>query len=211
MNIYNVVYGIVEEENLTMDDFKQLATYLLEKGVIAREDSSFEESLYDKYVRVQNVIEDYFAVIDVQVYHDERTGIVRLFAPASRTPDNINGEDVNRSLAMKLDSEESAYLLALAIIYDQKLREGNILDDASVEIDLDIFNTTLASNLGFSPTESKKDRKDALSTLKKLKAVQFTDGVFEDEDKPLIIRHHIKDLVLDNMILPYIEEYKDED
>jgi len=112
---------------------------------------------------------------------------------------------------MKLGSEESAYLLALAIIYDQKLREGNILDDASVEIDLDVFNTTLASNLGFTPTESKKDRKDALSTLRKLKAVQFTDGVFEDEDKPLIIRHHIKDLVLDNMISPYIEEYKDED
>lgn len=211
MNIYNVIHGIVEEENLTMDDFKQLATYLLEKGVIAREDSLLEESLYDKYVRVQNVIEDYFAVIDVQVYHDERTSTIRLFAPASRTPDNINGEDVNRSLAMKLGSEESAYLLALAIIYDQKLREGNILDDASVEIDLDVFNTTLASNLGFTPTESKKDRKDALSTLRKLKAVQFTDGVFEDEDKPLIIRHHIKDLVLDNMISPYIEEYKDED
>ena len=52
MNIYNVIHGIVEEENLTMDDFKQLATYLLEKGVIAREDSLLEESLYDKYVRV---------------------------------------------------------------------------------------------------------------------------------------------------------------
>jgi hypothetical protein len=55
-------------------------------------------------------------------------------------------------------------------------------------------------------TENKTERKNALATLKRLRAVDFTENVFESNDNILIIRKYIRDLVRENMIKPYIEE-----
>lgn len=189
--------------------FGDLISFLLEKGVIVREDSAIEKEMYDYFVDLKAYTEDYLSIIRIQVYHDEDNQSVRIFAPSSRTPDEVDGVDNGNNFTLKLTSDESAYLLALAIIYDQKLKAGKVLDDYSVEVELEEFTTALVSNLGYDLTDNKTEMKNALKTLKRLKVANFSDRVFDDSDNILIVRQYIKDLIRDNMIEPYIEEQEE--
>jgi len=212
MNIYNEFANALKEDKYGHDieTFADVTNYLLERGVIVRGDTELETKLYDYYATFNQHIESFFAIMRVQVYHNEEQQSIRIFAPASKTPYEVDGREVTNNFTYKLSSEESAYLLSLAIIYDQKLRSGTVMDDYSVEVEQEEFNTSLASNLGYVPTDNKTERKEALKTLKKLKVVDFSDNVFEDIDKVLIIRKHIKDLVRDSMISPYTKDENNE-
>jgi len=209
MYIFNLIANEVENIGLEIDDFSDVCNYLLEKGVIVREDTEYETKLYDIYIKTADLIESYFSIIRVQVYHDDKTFTVRLFSPMSKTPNNIYGDDIPNNFSYKLNSEETAYLISLAILYDQKIRTNMILDDTSVEVDLEEFTASLATNIGFTPTDNKNERKEALKSLKKFRVVHFSNNVFENADNPLIVRPQIKDLVLDSMIAPYIDQIED--
>ncbi|WP_419771327.1 MAG: DUF4194 domain-containing protein [Candidatus Marinarcus sp.] len=208
MNIYNKFDDELKNnpKGHDIEIFSDVVNYLLERGVIIREDTTRETELYDYFVDFENHIEDFFAIMRVQVYHNSDQQNVRIFAPASKTPDEVNGVEVSNSFSQKLNNEESAYLIALAIIYDQKLRSNAILDDYSVEVEFEEFSIALSSSLGYIPTENKTERKNALTTLKRLRAVDFSENVFESSDNVLIIRKYIRDLVRDNMIDPYMED-----
>lgn len=204
-NIYNSVFDEVRVIGLDIIDFQDIVTYLLENGVICREDKKVEEAYYDKFVRMESIIKDYLNLINISVEHDEDLYSVRLYAPSSDTPKSQAEGDVKSALSMRFSSEESAYLLALTILYNQKLNEGLVLDDASVEVNLEEFNTILATSIGYTPHDNKTNREESLRTLHKLKAVKFAKGVFEDEDRPLIVRPYIKQIILPEMLKPFLE------
>lgn len=214
MNIYNKLVDLLTNESKGKDieDFANVVNYLLEKGIIVREDSSKEAELYDCFLDMKHAIVDFFAVLRIQVYYNDNQQNVRIFAPASKTPDEVNGVEVPNNFSQKLNNEESAYIIALAIIYDQKLRANTTLDGYSVEVELEEFLLVLNTNLGYIPTENKTERKNALLTLKRLRAVDFSENVFESSDNVLIIRKYIRDLVRDSMFKAYVEdEIIDED
>lgn len=206
INIYNSVVDEVQNSGLDIEDFQELVSYLLENGVICREDKKIEEKYYDNFVRLESIVIDYLELINISVVHDEDLYSVRLYAPSSDTPKNRDEGEVKSALSMRFSTEESAYLLALTILYNQKLSEGKILDDASVEVDLEEFNTILATSIGYEPHENKTSREESLRTLHRLRAVKFAKGVFEDEDKPLIIRPYIKQIILPDMLEPFLEK-----
>ena len=139
------------------------------------------------------------------IHYDEDLLSIRIYAPGSDYPNSFEDIDTKSSMSMNLTSEESAYLIALAILYNQKFNEGEVEDDASVQVELEEFNTALASYLSFSANENKSIRDDSLRTLKKLKVIKFAKGVFEDEDRPLIIRPYIKQVILPDMLKPFLE------
>ncbi len=205
-NIYNSVVDEVQNCGLDIEDFQELVSYLLENGVICREDKKIEEKYYDNFVRLESIVIDYLNLINISVVHDENLYSVRLYAPSSDTPKNRDEGEVKSALSMRFSTEESAYLLALTILYNQKLSEGKILDDASIEVDLEEFNTILATSIGYEPNENKTSREESLRTLHRLRAVKFAKGVFEDEDKPLIIRPYIKQIILPDMLEPFLEK-----
>ena len=205
-NIYNTIVNEVQNMGLDIEDFQELVSYLLENGVICREDKKIEEHYYDNFVRLESVVIDYLNLINISVVHDEDLYSVRLYAPSSDTPQQYDEGEVKSSLSMRFSTEESAYLLALTILYNQKLAEGKILDDASVEVDLEEFNTILATSIGYEPHEHKTNREESLRTLHKLRAVKFAKGVFSDEDRPLIVRPYIKQIILPEMLAPFLEE-----
>lgn len=213
MNIYNEFEKCLKNDTKghNIEIFGDLITHLFEKGVIVREDSIVEKEMYDYFVDMKNYIEDYLAIIRVQVYHNEDQQSVRIFAPSSRSPIEIDGTEHNNNFTLRLSSDESAYLIALAIIYDQKIRSGNVLDDYSVEVEIEEFTTSLVTNLGYELNDNKTETKNALKTLKKLRVVNFADDVFENADSILIVRPFIKDLVRDSMIEPYIQNTEEID
>jgi len=205
INIYNSFIDLIEETGLNLEDFQAITSYLLENGVICREDTQKEEKYYDQFLRLESIIKDYLNLININVIHDEDLLSIRLYAPGSDFPDSYEDIDTKSNMSMSLTSEESAYLIALAILYNQKFNEGDVEDDASVEVELEEFNTALASYLSFTANENKSVRDDSLRTLRKLKVIKFAKGVFEDEDRPLIIRPYIKQVILPDMLKPFLE------
>lgn len=206
INIYNEFIDLVEETGLSLEDFQSITSYLLENGVICREDTAKEEKYYDNFLRLESIIKDYLNLLNITVIHDEDLLSIRLYAPGSEYPDCFEDIDIKSSMSMSLTSEESAYLIALAILYNQKFNDGVVEDDASVQVELEEFNTALASYLSFSANENKSLRDDALRTLRKLKVIKFAKGVFEDEDRPLIIRPYIKQVILPEMLKPFLQQ-----
>lgn len=205
INIYNSFIDLIEETGLNLEDFQAITSYLLENGVICREDTQKEEKYYDQFLRLESIIKDYLNLININVIHDEDLLSIRLYAPGSDFPNSFEDIDMKSNMSMSLTSEESAYLIALAILYNQKFNEGDVEDDASVEVELEEFNTALASYLSFTANENKSVRDDSLRTLRKLKVIKFAKGVFEDEDRPLIIRPYIKQVILPDMLKPFLE------
>jgi len=205
-NIYNAVVKNINETGLDLEDFQIITSYLLENGVICREDSVKEEKYYDQFLRLESIIKDYLNLININIVHDEDLLSIRLYAPGSDFPNSFDDVDMKSNMSMNLTSEESAYLLALAILYNQKFNEGDVQDDASVEIEHEEFNTALASYLSFSANENKSVRDEAFRTLRRLKVIKFAKSVFEDEDRPLIIRPYIKQIILPSMLTPFLEK-----
>lgn len=207
-SIYNEFVELINEAGLDLEDFQDITSYLLENGVICREDSQKEEKYYDNFLRLESIVKDYLNLININVVHDEDLLSIRLYAPGSDFPQSYLDDDIKSNMSMSLSSEESAYLIALAILYNQKFNEGQIEDDASVEVELEEFNTALASYLSYSANENKSIRDEALRTLRRLKVLNYAKGVFESEDAPLIIRPYIKQVILPDMIKPFLEETK---
>ncbi len=208
-NIYNAVVKNINEIGLDLEDFQAITSYLLENGVICREDSVKEEKYYDQFIRLESIIKDYLNLININVVHDEDLLSIRLYSPGSDFPNSFEDDDIKSNMSMNLTSEESAYLLALAILYNQKFNEGDVKDDASVEVEHEEFNTALASYLSFSANENKSVRDEAFRTLRRLKVIKFAKNVFEDEDRPLIIRPYIKQIILPSMLNPFLEKAGD--
>ncbi len=206
MSLYNNVVDMVKNKGLDISDFQVVVSYLLENGIICREDNKKEALYYDYFVRFEDIVHDYLNLIGIQLVHDDDLFSIRLYAPNSDTPESFEDEEVKTNMSMAFTSEESAYLITLAIVYDQKLREGDVTDEVNAEIDLEEFNTALATHIGFTPSEKQSVREDALKTLKRLRVVTFAKGVFVEEDRPLIIRPHIKQIILPSMIHPYTQE-----
>ena len=205
-SIYNEFVELVNEAGLDLEDFQDITSYLLENGVICREDSQKEEKYYDNFLRLESIIKDYLNLININVVHDEDLLSIRLYAPGSDFPQSYLDDDIKSNMSMSLSSEESAYLIALAILYNQKFNEGQIEDDASVEVELEEFNTALVSYLSYSANENKSVRDEALRTLRRLKVLNYAKGVFESEDAPLIIRPYIKQVILPDMLKPFLEK-----
>ena len=119
-NIYNAVVKNINEAGLDLEYFQIITSYLLENGVICREDSIKEEKYYDQFIRLESIIKDYLNLININVVHDEDLLSIRLYAPVSYLPNSFEDDDIKSNMSMNLTSEESAYLLALAILYNQK-------------------------------------------------------------------------------------------
>lgn len=209
-NIYNEVFDIMQKRGLDIGDFEAVVSYLLSNGVINRDDSQREERLYDLFLRIEDIAKDYLALVGIKTLHDEDLQSIRIYAPSSETPeefDDTGDKNKNTNMSSKLNTEESAYLIALALYYDQKLREERINDaDMAIEISQEEFHVALATFVGYTPSPSKTIREEAFKTLKRLRAVTFGKDLFIDGDNPLIIRPHIVNLLPKDTLRAYIKE-----
>jgi hypothetical protein len=202
----------MRDKGLYVEEFEEVVSYLLSVGVINREENQKEKELYDKFLRMEDVAKDYLALVGIKTVHDENLQSIRLYAPSSETPEDFDsniGENKNSNMSMSLNKEATAYLITLALYYEQKLKEEKITDsNMEVEISSEEFGISLASFLGYTQSSSKTIQKEAFDTLKRLRAVKFSKELFENEDNPLIIRPHILNLLPKDLLHSYLEELK---
>ena len=66
---------------LSADDFSEIVIRLLDYGVLCRDESQIEQKLYDRFVQVEALVEDYLSVLAIRLQHDRRFAFVRAYPP----------------------------------------------------------------------------------------------------------------------------------
>ncbi|RKZ59686.1 MAG: hypothetical protein DRQ44_13440, partial [Gammaproteobacteria bacterium] len=82
----DIVEQQLEKENLSLSEFRELIIRLLNYSVLCRHESQVEQQLYDRYMRIPNLVKEYLAMTGIRIFHDTRFEYIRLYPPASQVP-----------------------------------------------------------------------------------------------------------------------------
>ncbi len=210
----------LDKHNLSLDNWRELIQRLLDYGVLCRDDSQVEAELYDRFVRIAPVVDDFFNLIGLRFQHDSNFRFVRVLPPGARLPgmDDESDESFNAGLRNRLNQHEVALILVLRAEYDKALREGSIDEQGCATLSLEAIALAMKSLLRRSLPENMGERRSAFKRLRQLRLVHFMAEADIDSGeswikiRPLIINlvtnewlEQIRTNLTDN-ILPADEE-----
>jgi len=224
----NIFIADLEEQlnkhNLTFDDWRELIQRLLDYGVLCRDDSQVEAELYDRFVRIHEVVNDYLALMGVRFQHDTQFNFVRILPPGARLPgmDDETDEPFNGGFRSRLNQHEVALILVLRAEYDKALREGVIDEQGSATLSLEAISLAMKSLLRRNLPENIGERRQAFKRLRQLRLINYFAEADVDSGeswikiRPLIIHlvsnewlNQIRTHLADNLLL--VEEAEQED
>ncbi len=165
----------LEREGLALNDFRELCLRLLNYGVLSRTESQVEQQLYDRYLRVEGLVEEYLDIIGVRIYHDRRFHYLRLYPPGAQVPgmDDKAEQAFAGGLRARLRQDEVALLLVLRLQYDKALREGKLDDAGFVTESIESLGIAMKNLLGRSLPDKITDRKRIFNRLRQLRLIEF--------------------------------------
>ena len=126
----------LEKKHYTQQEFSELLIRLLDYGVLCRDESQVEEQLYDRFLQLKNLIEDYLQIIGIRLQHDERFHFVRIYPPGAQVPglqDEV-AQPFNSGFRQRLSQSDIAVILILRAEYDKSLREGQMDENGCVNV-----------------------------------------------------------------------------
>jgi hypothetical protein len=165
----------LEAEGLDLEAFRELLIRLLNYGVLCRGESQVEQQLYDRYLRIAPLIEEYLGLIGVRVLHDARFEYLRLYPPGSQIPGMDEAEDqaYSGSLRSRLSQTEVALLLVLRVQYDKALREGQLDEQGYVSESMESLGIAMKSLLGRALPDKLTERKRLFHRLRQLRLIDY--------------------------------------
>ena len=165
----------LEKLNLTLDNWRELVQRLLDYGVLCRDDSLVEAELYDRFVRIHELVNDYLGLMGVRFQHDSHFRFVRILPPGARLPgmDDESDEPFNAGLRNRLNQHEVALVLVLRAEYDKALREGSIDEQGNATLSLEAIAMAMKSLLRRSLPENLGERRQAFKRLRQLRLINF--------------------------------------
>jgi len=171
----NVLSQRLEKENLSLDEFRELTIRLLNYGVLCRDESQTEQQLYDRYLRIADLVQDYLHIMDITVFHDRRFEYLRLYPPGSQTPgmEEADTSAFAGSLRNRLSQAEVAMVLVLRLQYDKALREGQVDDKGYVTESVEALSIAMKNVLARSLPEKLTERKQLFIQLRRLRLIEF--------------------------------------
>jgi hypothetical protein len=190
-------------KQFSADEFSELVIRLLDYGVICRDESQIEEQLYDRYLQLQELVEDYLLPLRVRIQHDKRFHFVRLFPPGAQVPGLPDDEHqpFNSGLRATLNQQEVATVLVLRAEYDKALREGQVDDQGCVMLALEALGIALKNLLGRTFPAKKTERDQLFRRLRQLRLIQTAQGFDPMQpDAWLKIRPSITSFVNDKVL-----------
>ncbi|UTA49263.1 DUF4194 domain-containing protein [Simiduia sp. 21SJ11W-1] len=190
--------------NVTTTQCQQLIQRLLDYGVICRDESQIEADFYDLFLRIEPLLDDYFAIAGVRFHHDTRFEYVRLIPPGSRIPgvdDEAEESPFGGGLRAALPPMVVAVTLVLAVEYEKSLREARIDEQGCTSLALEALNLSLKNLLGRSLPENLQERRTLFRQLRQLRVVRMAaDADVLQGDSWLLIRPMILTLVTPDVI-----------
>ncbi|MDR6524400.1 hypothetical protein J2789_007111 [Variovorax paradoxus] len=155
--------------------FAELCGRLLASGIIWREYSRPEATLYDDASVVEELLREWFDSMGFILVHDIDASLFRLYPPGE---DGDDDEGVKR-LRAKLSRDFGAAALALRFLYTQALTGKRQLVNQELALSLEELSQSVVSLLGTTLPGSVADRASLLRELRKHRLVRFkdTDGL----------------------------------
>lgn len=165
----------LDKHNLSLDNWRELVQRLLDYGVLCRDDSQVEAELYDRFLRVHELLNDYFSLMGIRFQHDSHFRFVRMLPPGARLPgmDDETDEPFNAGLRNRLNQNEVALVLVLRAEYDKALREGSIDEQGCATLSLEAIAMAMKSLLRRSLPENIGERRQAFKRLRQLRLIHF--------------------------------------
>jgi hypothetical protein len=167
----------LESAAVSLDEFRELLVRLLNYGVLLREESQTETELYDRFVRVEEVVGEALALYRIELYHDRRFEYVRLYPPGSRTPEMDFAEDhaFGGSLRARPSQHEVALMLVLRAQYDKAVREGKIDERGYAAEPLEAISLAMKNWLNRSLPEKATERRAVFKRLRQLRLIDYRE------------------------------------
>ena len=201
----------LEKKHYSLEEFSELVIRLLDYGVLCRDESQVEEQLYDRFLQLKNLLEDYLLMIGIRLQHDERFHFVRIYPPGAQVPglpDEVD-QPFNSGFRQRLSQQDIAVILVLRAEYDKSLREGQMDENGCVMISMEALSIGMRNLLNRTLPETLTERNRLLTRLKQLRLIHFKmDDNEEQEDYWLRIRPTITSFVSEealSMLAPEIQ------
>lgn len=194
---------------VSQKEFSELMIRLLDYGVLNRDESQVEASLYDRYLQCADLVEDYLNFIHVGVLHDRTFRFVRLFPPGSEVPgvaddDHQSDGPFQNGFRTKPSPQTIAVILVLRVEYEKALREGKVDEKGCVLIALEELSITLQNLLKQGLPSTQTERSAIFKQLRQLRLVKFNSesdlSLENGQDSWLRIEPSITSFVTQNML-----------
>lgn len=193
----------LQSENLRRDEWLELLQRLLDYGVICRDESQVEADLYDRFVRLEGLVDEYLALMGVRLHHDPRFQFVRLIPPGARVPglDDETDAPFNGGLRARLNQAEVALILTLRTEYDKALRDGQIDEQGCATLSMEALVLALKSLLNRTLPDNLTERRQLFKRLRQLRVIrQAADADFTSTESWIKVRPMIVNLVNNQLI-----------
>ncbi|MCB2387392.1 DUF4194 domain-containing protein [Thalassolituus alkanivorans] len=203
----------LEKEGLSQRDFSELLVRLLDYGVVCRDESQIEQQLYDRYLRLEELIGDYLSLLGIRIQHDRRFQFVRLYPPGAQVPGMVDDPQNSGAQAFRsrLNQNEVALILVLRAQYDKALREGMVDEQGCVMVSLEALSIAMKNLLKRTLPENLTERKALFRRLKQLRLVQIAnEDTLTDGDMWLRVRPMIMSYVSDQVLSELMEDEQQE-
>ncbi len=198
MSLSDVLEKQLHQHNLDLQDWRTLIQRLLDYGVLCRDESQVEADIYDHFVRIKPLVDDYLSLMGVRFQHDIHFHFVRIIPPGARLPgvDDENDEPYKGGFRQRLTQHEIALILVLRAEYDKALREGAIDDQGCVALPQESLALAMKNLLRRTLPENIGERKQLFQRLRQLRLIHYAqDADFETSESWIKIRPLIVNLV----------------
>lgn len=193
----------LDKTGVSQNEYSELLIRLLDYGVLCRDESQTEQQLYDRYLRVQGLVEDYLSIIGVRVQHDARFNFIRLFPPGAEVPGLAADDErpFNGGFRVRLTQNEVALVLVLRSLYDRSVREGQLDDQGCVLVSIESITLSLRNLLKRTLPENITERRQIFRRLRQLRLIQLNQDITEESAelwiriRPMIISYVSDDVL----------------
>lgn len=202
MIITDALTQALAAKGATFAQFSELLIRLLDHSVLCRHESKREAELYDRYLQLQELVEDYLSVLQIRTLHEPRFHSLRLFPPGAEVPGLADPQDgSNSGLRERLSQQEVATILVLRAEYDKALREGQIDQQGEATLPLEALNLASKNLLKRPLPETSTERQALFRRLRRLRLIRSANEELADDSEAwIVIRPDITSLVSDTVL-----------
>lgn len=204
----NKIEQLLEKEGIILKEFTELLIRLMDYGVICRDESQVEQTLYDRYLRIEPIMQDYLSLMGIRLQHDRRFQFVRCYPPGAQIPGMEDDEQpFNGGLRVRLSQNEVALVLVLRSQYDKALREGMVDEQGCVLVSLESLSIALKNLLGRSLPDQLTERKNLFRRMRQLRLIQLSnEDALDSSEFWLKVRPMIMSYVSDDVLSSLLNE-----
>jgi len=204
--------SVIEEtllsHGLKITELKELLIRLSDYGVLCRDESGIEQQLYDRFIRIEELVAEFYSLMGVRLEHDQQFKFVRLYPPGAEVPgmDEVEPLSPNNAMRNRLNQNEVAMILIVRTLYDRALREGQVDEFGNVMSSIESISISLKNLLKRSLPENQTERKQLFRRLRQLRLISFTNDMDAESEGLIKIRPMITSFVsqqvLDEIQMP---------